>query len=126
VAVKLESRTRERASQPFALADIAAFPWDRMVFLGPYDGQAMADRALGFHWPDFRLFGLESSGGFSSIIFADADHVVRVEKVGRCRPDFARELRGTSVVRENAKFAIVATSDCPVLILTSELPTMGR
>jgi hypothetical protein len=126
VAVKLESRTRERTSQPFALADIAAFPWDRVAFLGPYDIQARADRALGFHWPDFRLFGLESSGGFSLIIFADAGHVVRAEKVGRCRPDFAKELRGTPVVRESAKFTIVATSDCPVLKLASALPTMGR
>ena len=126
VAAELESRARERAPSPFLFADIASFPWDRVVFLGPYDNQVMADRALGFHWPDFRLFGLDSSDGFSLIIFASAGHVVRAEKIGRCRPDFETELIGTAVVRANAKFAIVTKSDCPVLILASALPAMAR
>src|SRR3954469_10760470 len=59
VAAELEARAREPALQPFRLSDIATFAWDRVVFLGPYDNQAVADGALGFHWSDFRLFGLE-------------------------------------------------------------------
>jgi hypothetical protein len=96
VAGELETRARERVLQPFRLTDIAAFAWDRVVFLEPYDNQAVADRALGFHWPDFRLFGLESSDGFSLVVFANDENVVRAEKVGRCRPDFAKELDETS------------------------------
>jgi hypothetical protein len=112
---------------PLRLTDIAAFPWDRVVFLGPYNYQAVADRALGFHWSDFGLFGLESSDGFSLIVFADAEHVVRAEKIGRCQPDFAKGLTGTAVLRANATFAIETTSDdCRVLKLVSELAATGR
>jgi hypothetical protein len=126
VAGGLETRARERVLQPFRLTDIAAFPWDRVVFLEPYDNQAVADRALGFHWPDFRLFGLESSDGFSLVVFANVENVVRAEKVGRCRPDFAKELVGKAVIRVNATFAIEDTGDCRVLKLVNELPATGR
>lgn len=122
VSSELESRVRARSSQPFQLADIAGFPWDRVVFLGPYDNQEMADRALEFHWRDFSLFGLDHSDGFSLIVFANSGHVARAEKVGRCRPDFAMDLRGIAVSRENATFAIATTSNCPVLTLATGSP----
>jgi hypothetical protein len=123
VAAELETQARERTLQPFRMTDIAAFPWDRVVFLEPYDNQAVADRALGFHWPDFQLFGLEYSDGFSLVVFANSENVVRAEKVGRCRPDFSKELVGKAVIRVNATFAIENTSDCRVLKLANELPS---
>jgi len=126
VAAELVTRARKPAVQPFRLTDIATFAWDRVVFLGPYGNQTVADEALGFHWSDFRLFGLESSDGFGLIVFASGDNVVRAEKVGRCRPDFAKELTGTAVVRLNAIFAIENTGDCRVLKLANELPPMGH
>ena len=126
VAGKLETQARERVLQPFRLTDIATFPWDRVVFLEPYDNQAVADRALGFHWRDFQLFGLEHSDSFSLVVFANAENVVRAEKVGRCRPDFAKELVGTAVIRVSATFAIEDTGDCRVLKLANKLPATGR
>jgi len=126
VTAGLESRARAGSPQTFQLADITGFPWDRVVFLGPYDNQAMADRALGFHWSDFRLFGLESSDGFSLIIFANAGRVVRAEKIGRCRPDMAKELRGIAVSREGARFTVVTSSDCPRLTLATGSTSIER
>lgn len=126
VAAALETQARERTLQPFRLTDIAAFSWDRVIFLGPYDNQAVADRALGFHWPDFRLLGLESSDGFSLIVLVHDKNIVRAEKVGRCRPDFAKELVGGAVPRANATFAIENTGDCRVLKLANELPATSR
>jgi len=120
VAAELQTRAQQRALPPFRLTDIATFAWDRVVFLGPYDNQTVADGALGFHWSNFRLFGLESSDGFSLIVFASGDNVVRAEKIGRCRPDFAKELTGTAVVRLNAIFIIENSGDCRVLELAKE------
>jgi len=126
VGRELEIQAREHTLQPFRLTDIAAFSWERVIFLGPYDNQAVADRALGFHWPDFRLLGLESSDSFSLIVFVHDENVVRAEKVGRCRPDFAKELVGGAVPRANATFAIENTGDCRVLKLANELPATSR
>jgi hypothetical protein len=54
---------------------------------------------------------------------ASGDNVVRAEKIGRCRPDFAKELTGTAVIRLNASFAIDNTGDCRVLELAKEQGT---
>jgi len=124
VAAELETRTRQHTLQPLQLTEIAAFPWDRVVFLGPYDNQALTDRALGFHWADFQSFGLENSDGFSLLVFANSENVVRAEKIRRCRPDFAKELVGKVVLRANAIFVIEDTGDCRVLKLANELPTV--
>ena len=116
VASKLEARARSGAGTHIPLYEVADFSWERVVFLGPYSNQQMAKTALGFEWPGYSQFGLERSDFFSLLVFADAEHVVRAEKISRCLPDFDEPLIGTAVPRAEATFQIVERNGCFVLV----------
>jgi len=50
------------------------------VALGPYATREAAEAALGFRWPEFDHFRLESSDTFSLLVLAIEGAVVRLEK----------------------------------------------
>jgi hypothetical protein len=107
-------------SEAFHLSNMTDFAWDRVVFLGPYDDQVMANSALGFEWKGFSKFGLDKSDGFSLLVFANARQVVRAEEIKRCSPDFSEDLLGIAVLREEALFKLVARNGCSVLKRAAE------
>jgi len=115
VASKLESRVRYGAGTHIPLYDITDFSWGQVVFLGPYNTQEMANRALGFEWPEYSKFGLDRSDFFSLLVFTEAAHVARAEKIRRCVPDFAESLIGRAVPRDEATFQVVERNGCFVL-----------
>ena len=89
------------------LADLTDFKWSRFVWLAPYTMRQQADSALGFAWPDYDKFDLERSDSFSLVVFAENDHVVRVEKMQRGQGEFVDEVSATAFSPADALFKVV-------------------
>ena len=116
VAAELEARARIGVGIQVRLTELTDFQWERAIFLGPYSTQEMANKALGFDWPEYPRFGLEMSDSFSLLVFAVPKRVVRTEKIRRCLPDFDKALLAVGVPRDAATFTIEDRRGCSVLV----------
>ena len=115
VSAKLQHALESGGSSDVVhLADLTDFDWEIFVVLGPYTTREGAEAALGFPWPDFERFDLESSDGFSLLVFANDDSVVRVEHHPRCKPDFAASLLQKPLARSDAVISIDRSTRCPL------------
>jgi hypothetical protein len=76
----------------------------------------MANKALGFDWPEYSKFGLEMSDSFSLLVFTVSSRVVRTERIRRCLPDFDKALLAVGVPRDAATFTIEDRRGCSVLV----------
>lgn len=106
-----------RATQAIDLAQLTEFEWDRVVLLGPYTGQAEAERALGTQWPEYPLLGLESADSFSLIAFVNGSRLARVEKIERCSPDFGPDVLAKPISRAGGRFRFEARAGCVTMVL---------
>jgi hypothetical protein len=100
------------------LRSMTDFEWTGFVALGPYTTRKEAERTLGFEWPEYSAFKLDSSDAFSLIVFVNAKKVARVEQVDRCHPDFGQECLSRMFDQTHAVF-ILKKGHCNVLHLRS-------
>jgi hypothetical protein len=114
VAKRLASESR--GNRAIDLAQLTGFEWDRVVLLGPYTGQAEAERALGIRWPEYPLLGLGASDSFSLIVFADGSRLARVERIERCSPDFSPDLLARPISRAGGRFRFEARAGCMTMV----------
>ena len=119
VGAELEAKARAGPSPKFRLSELTDFEWERVVFLGPYTSQQQADRALGFHWPEYStygLFSLEVSDTFNMVVFTAAGRVVYAQKTSRCLPDFSQAILAVGISKDEAEFSIQGSGDCLALV----------
>ncbi len=83
----------------------AAVPgdWDRVCILGPYSGDDVANRTLGFKWPAETLTDIEQDEGISLLVFVKDKSVIGHVEHSRGSGDFSN-LTGRCFSRANAKF----------------------
>ena len=93
VSELLQQETENGAEdRPFRLTDLTDFEWDGFVAFGPYTTQEVAERALGFPWPEISQFEIDRRDSLSVLVFVKDGLVVRAERHPRCKPDFDRRL----------------------------------
>jgi hypothetical protein len=115
VSAQLQRVTKAPASgEALRLVELIDFPWDFFVVLGPYTTRNAAESTLGFAWPEFDRFNLESSDSFSLLVFIAKGNVIRAEQHPRCTPDFASELLGHVLSPEQAVFTLDREVACPL------------
>lgn len=119
VGAELEARARAGSGTAFKLSELTDFEWEQVIFLGPYTSQEKADKALGFHWPEYSkygVFGLQVSDTFNLLVFTGSGRVVYAEKTRRCAPDFDKSLESIAVLRSVAELSIEDRRGCLVLV----------
>jgi hypothetical protein len=96
-------------------SQLTDFQWHSVALFGPYTDQTTVRAALGFNWPDFQRYGLESADSFSLAVFVASGTVVRAVNITRCSPDFGTELLGKSIPLKHALFRVDSSNVCPTL-----------
>ena len=120
VSASLEFATKNAiAGSEIKLLPLTDFAWSSFVAFGPYTTRQTAEQVLGFQWPSFDAFHLDSSDGFTLLVFLDGDRVVRVEELSRCAPDFSPAALGRRLSPAEAVFTVRKEADCSVLDVRS-------
>lgn len=96
-------------------ADLTDFEWDMVYIFGPYTPAAEVRKLMGFEWPDYKKFNLESSDTFNLIVFTKRNQVVRVEQHPRSQGDFAPASVNQSFSKSSAIFKVSKENNWIVL-----------
>ena len=89
-----------------ALVDMAeANPeaWDRVCVLGPYAGNAAAQKTLGFEWDAEGKTAIRRSDGIALLVFVQGNHVAAYAEHPRNLGDFV-PMSGKCLARAQARF----------------------
>ena len=88
-AAKLQAESLAgEGTRTVALARLAEFDWEHVIFFEPYTRRDVASRALGFEWQDFPS-EIAHTDAHNSMVFIEAKQVVRWWKLRRCAPDIS-------------------------------------
>jgi hypothetical protein len=116
VSAALQAAAREKPNgSEIRLQSLTDFQWSFFVAFAPYTSRQTADDILGFSWPEFDRFGLESSDEFSLLVFVSDGKVARVERLPRCHPDFSPTAAGRRLSPDSAVFILRKGADCDAL-----------
>lgn len=117
VAVDAEDRLAAAgAGTTFDFGNVSGPAWDQVVLLAPYTDRATAEAALGHSWPEYGWFGLEGSDSASMVVFSRRGHVVAIDQIPRCMPDFDRNVQGRRFTPADARFRVLMRGTCKVLV----------
>jgi hypothetical protein len=77
--------------QRISLRRCTDFKWEAAYLFGPYMPYKNVRETLGFEWPEYKKFGLDSAENFYLLVFTSDGKVLRAEQIYRNVADF--ELR---------------------------------
>ncbi len=89
-----------------ALAEHAAFAWDRVCIFGPYTPDDKIDAVTGISGAAARAYDIRSNDGIDVLMFLDQSRIVDSVAHSRGRADFGPELVGRCYSRDRAVFAV--------------------
>jgi hypothetical protein len=109
----LRSRAGDDSAESFCLAEVASFPWDRVLIVNPYTSAEQVERTLGSSWSESSAIDLRDDEGSAALVFAEGRRVVLQLRVARTDVDLAQSRRGQvfSLPRSDARLQRVLSPD---------------
>jgi hypothetical protein len=89
-----------------ALADYAAFPWEKACIFGPYSPDDKVDAVTGIRGAASRAYDIRSNDGINVVMFIHDGEVVASVAHPRNRGDCGPEVVGQCYSRERSVFVV--------------------